>query len=124
MVMIPEKYKNDWAPLETKKTMVHVTPRKNWEGIQQVGYIEPRDPSPQHWAGMKAVFLFDEDKASTPEAKEKMKAYVQKSGEDLVRLYIQTKNQLFKSISPERPDHVMALNPIPLEEIIKVEEVS
>jgi hypothetical protein len=122
-VGITTQYKNDWVSYETDKTLIHVTKKENWEQIQKTGYIQPRDPSPQHWGGMNAIFFYDEDKALAPEFIEKIKKHSKESGEELVRLYIKTHNKLYKSVTKERPLHIMTLGPISLQEIIKSEVI-
>lgn len=123
MNTIPEQYRSDWSPWYTEGLLIHITKKEHWEEIQKHGALEPRDPNPQHWAGMKAIFFFDEDHALTPEALEKMRAHVKKSGEQLVRLYIKTANQIYQSTTSDRAFHIMTLDPIPLKEIIKSEIV-
>lgn len=120
---IPQQYLSDWIPYETDKILIHVTKKENWEQIQKIGRIEPRDPSPQHWAGMKAIFFFDEDKALAPEFLEKMKNHAKESDEELIRLCIKTNNKLYKSITKERPDHIMTLEPVEIKEIVTAEVV-
>ena len=72
---------------------------------------------------MKAVFLGDPDDATAPSA-EKLSKHVKESGEKLIRLYIKTNNQLYKSSWPGREWHIMSLNPILVQDVLKTEIVS
>lgn len=120
---IPKEYLQYWKPWQTDKVLLHVTKIEYWENIQRIGFIEPRDPSPQHWAGMKAIFLGDPDDKSGP-SPEKLSKHVKDSGEKLIKLWIKTNNQLYKSSWPGREWHVMTLDPIPVSQIVKTEIVT
>lgn len=57
---IPQEYRKFWVPFKTRDTFLyHLTVKDNWEIIKTIGYLEPRDPAPKHWAGMHAVFMSD-----------------------------------------------------------------
>ena len=73
---------------------------------------------------MKAIFFFDENYALSPEVLEKMRKHEEESHEHLIRLYIKTKNKLFKSNTKDRQFHIMTLDPIYLKDIIKSEPVA
>lgn len=119
---IPQQYRQYWVPFKTEKVLLHITKAENWKNIQKTGYLEPHDPEPQHWAGMKAVFLGDPNDSAAPSSKGLSK-HVKKTGEKLIRLYIKTSNQLFKSNAPGRAWHVMTLEPISVKDILKTEIV-
>ncbi len=121
---IPSEYLKYWQPYKTSKTLFHLTTKENLKNIQKVGHIEPRDPSPKYWSGMKAVFLADSDDPLYSDSLKHVLAHVKEKHEKLLRLHVRTKNELFKSSDPKRTFQVMSLEPIRIEDIIKVEEVS
>lgn len=50
-------------------------------------------------------------------------AHVKEKGGSLVRLHIKTNKTLYQSVDPKRTNQIMALDPIPLEDILKVERI-
>lgn len=120
---IPERYKKYWIPYRTAKLLVHVTTVRNYSRMQKTGKIEPRDPSPQQWAGMKAVFLSDPQGSLYRRSVRKLLAHIKADRQKLVRLYIRTTNNLYKCNSPGRTFHRMSLNPISTKDIRQVEEI-
>ena len=120
---IPKVYQHLWKPYQTNKTLFHLTTLANWEAITRLGYLEPRDPSPRNWAGMKAIFMADPDDPLYPSSLPHVLAHVKKKEEELVRLHIQTSNQLYRSIDPERTFQVASLDPIPIDQVIDVEPI-
>ncbi len=120
---IPEEYKKFWQPYRTDKALLHLTTKANFENIKKIGHIEPRDPSPKYWAGMKAIFLSDPDDPLYAESLKHVLAHVKEKQEDLIRLHIKTKNDLYKSTDPARTFQVISLDRISSEEILELEEV-
>ena len=120
---IPEEYRKFWEPYITDKTLMHLTTRINLENIKKVGHIEPRDPAPKHWAGMKAIFLSDSDDLLYVDSLKHVLAHVQEKQEDLIRLHIKTKNELYKSTDPARTFQVISLDPISIKEILELENL-
>ena len=121
---IPEKYKQYWQPYKTKKTVFHLTTEINFKHIKKIGHIEPRDPSPKHWAGMKAIFLSNPDDPLYAGSLKHVLAHVKEKHKKLLRLHIKTKNELYKSNDPKRTFQVISLDPISIQEIIKIETLS
>ncbi|KKU48685.1 hypothetical protein A3H10_00950 [Candidatus Uhrbacteria bacterium RIFCSPLOWO2_12_FULL_46_10] len=120
---IPEEYRQYWEPYKTDKVLLHLTTRVNFENIKKVGHIEPRDPFPKHWAGIKAIFLADPDDPLYAESLKYVLAHVKEKHKGLLRLHIKTKNDLYKSKDPARTFQVMSLSPIYFEDIIEIENL-
>lgn len=120
---IPEEYRKYWQPYKTDKILLHLTTKANFENIKKVGHIEPRDPSPKHWAGMKAIFLADPDDPLYIESLKHVLAHVKEKQEKLIRLHIKTKNELYKSTDSARTFQVMSLEPIKIEDVVKIEDL-
>lgn len=118
---IPTEYQKYWIPCETNKVLFHLTTKANFENIKEVGHLEPRDPSPKYWSGMKAIFLADPDDPLYADSLRHVLAHVKEKHEELLRLHIRTKNKLYKSVDPERTFQVMSLEPIDTREIVAVE---
>jgi hypothetical protein len=72
---------------------------------------------------MKAIFLFDASTPSYPKHRERLLVHAKQSGDELVCLYIETKNRLYKSNAPKRTSQIMTLEPIGLREIVRWESV-
>lgn len=53
---IPTHYAEYWEPYQTRNILHHITTKKYVDAIRKRG-LEPRDPSPRPWAGMKAVYM-------------------------------------------------------------------
>ncbi len=120
---IPQEYQAFWQPYESNKTLFHLTTINNLEEIKKAGYVEPRDPAPRNWAGMKSIFMADPDDPIYHDSLPNVLAHAKKKGDQLVRLHINTKNRLYRSIDPERTFQVMSLDPISVDDITDIEEV-
>ena len=120
---IPEEYRKFWEPYRTDKILLHLTTKANFENIKKIGHIEPRDPSPKYWAGMKAIFLSEPDDPLYAESLKHVLAHVKEKQEALVRLHIKTGNGLYKSTDPARTFQVISLDPISSDDILELEEV-
>jgi len=121
---IPDAYRESWVPFQPHAVLEHTTTQGNWEQIKASGYLEPRDPSPYTWAGMRAVFLSDTLDPLYPSRIPRVLAHVRKKGGPLVRLLIRTEHTLFKSLDPERTAQVISLQPIPLSAVVRVEAIA
>ena len=120
---IPKAYQTLWAPFEYDGVLYHLTTKNNLDSIQKVGYIEPRDPAPRNWAGMKAIFMGYADDPLYAPSQKNVHAHIKKKGDKLVRLQIKTTNPLYRSKDPERTFQVMSLDPIPVNDIVSTEEL-
>lgn len=120
---IPKEYREYWEPYRGDKILLHITTKLNFENIKKIGCIEPRDPSPKHWTGMKAIFLSDPDDPLYPASLEHVLAHVKEKHEALIQLHIKTKNHLYRSIDPARTFQVISLDPIDIDDIVKVESL-
>lgn len=115
---IPEEYRRFWVPFKKRDTFLyHLTVRDSWEVIRTIGYLEPRDPAPKHWAGMHAVFMSDPHDPWYQENQKRVQKHVKEKGERLVRLRILTRNELMRCIDPLRTSQVISLDPIFLNEV-------
>ena len=114
---IPEPYAKYWQPFQTGQTLYHITTRQNVQSIKRHG-LEPRDPFPRPWAGMKAVYLADPAEPAFESAKPHVVAHVREKGEEPVLLKIRTNNRLFKSAGPTRLFQVISLDPVPAGDIV------
>ncbi|MDP2676097.1 MAG: hypothetical protein Q8O83_00195 [bacterium] len=121
---IPKQYKQYWHPYKTQKTLFHLTTKINFKNIKKIGHIEPRDPSPKHWSGMKAIFLSDPDDSLYADSLKHVLAHVKEKHEELLRLHIKTNNELYKSNDPKRTFQIISLDRINIKEIIKIEILS
>ena len=121
--LIPIEYKDLWEPYKTDEILYHLTTKENFGDIKKMGHIEPRDPSPKHWAGMQAVFLAEPNDPLYAESLKHVLAHVKEKHEELLRLHIKTNNNLYKSTDPARTFQVASLTPISLEEIVEIEKV-
>lgn len=119
---IPEQYRHLWKPYKTEGVLYHLTPKKNLEDIKSHGGLDPRDPSPKHWAGMTAVFLADPSDPLYEKTLPDVLQHVKDKHEEVVRLHIKTNNDLFKSVDPRRTFQVISLGKISFDDIIEVEE--
>lgn len=117
---IPEQYRKLWEPYNTKSILYHLTSVDSLEQIVSRG-LEPRDPYPNHWAGMKAIFMALPDDSLFKETQKYVAKHVAEKGKDLVRLHIKTQNGLFRSTDPRRTFQVISLEQIAPAEIIKIE---
>lgn len=120
---IPIEYRELWKQYSEHKPLYHLTTKQGLEGIKQIGHIEPRDPAPRNWAGMKAIFMADPDDALYQDSLPNVLAHARKKGDHLYRLTIKTNNQLYRSLDPERTFQVMSLDPIKYEDILDVEDL-
>lgn len=120
---IPTRYRAQWAPAVAIGDLVHHTTTANLTAIQRDGFLEPRDPSPKHWSGLVAVFMADTTDPLYPASLADVLAHVHEKGETLVRLHVQTKNSLYRSVDPARTFQVISLDPIPLTEVAEIEVI-
>jgi hypothetical protein len=120
---IPERYQKLWIAALAVSDLVHHTTSANLAAIEQAGFIEPRDPSPKHWAGLVAVFMADATDPLYLLALTEVLAHVREKDEKLVRLRIRTANTLDRSTDPKRTFQVISLDPIPLREGAEVEVI-
>ncbi len=121
---IPQEYQRLWSPYETDKVLYHLTTKEGLTGIMILGHIEPRDPTPRNWAGMKTIFMADPDDPIYLDSLPNVMAHAKKKGEHLIRLHIKTTNTLYRSTDPERTFQVMSLDPIPVAAIVDQEDLS
>lgn len=119
---IPEAYRSLWEPITTKVILYHMTTRENLPSILAHGLL-PKDPSPKHWAGLKAVFLSLPNDPVFKTAHHDVQAHVAEKGEEVVRLHIKTKNQLYRSTDPKRTFQVISLDQISPDDITMVEDL-
>ena len=120
---IPEQYAPQWESFTTDGVLYHLTSRDSLEEVRRLGHLEPRDPAPKYWAGMRAVFMADPTDPRYEQTLPDVLEHVRSKDEALVRLHIKTHNQLWKSNDPKRTFQVMSLEPITAEDIIEVEEL-
>lgn len=113
---IPEEYRSYWQPFTTKMVLYHLTTEENLQDIQKNGLI-PRDPAPKHWSGLKAVFLSFPNDPLFKKTQKDVTEHVRSKGQNLVKLHVKTKNQLFRSTDPKRTFQVISLDRIPTFEI-------
>jgi hypothetical protein len=123
MERIPSAYRQYWQLFQTDDELYHLTTITNLDSIRKQGLL-PRDPRPKYWEGMEAVFMAYPKDPLYGETQSNVRAHVGEKGKKLVRLHIRTKNQLFKSIDPERTFQVISLDPIFPKDIIKYELVN
>jgi hypothetical protein len=45
--------------------LYHLTTARGLEGMKRMGHIEPRDPAPRNWAGMKSILYQSVDPERT-----------------------------------------------------------
>ena len=123
-IKIPTSYRHFWEPYKGAGMLDHTTTLENWKHIQASGFLEPKDPSPHHWSGIRAVFLSDTQDPLYAARIPRVQAHVRKKGGDLVRLFLAPRErELFKSTDPERTSQVISLDPILVSEVIRVEEI-
>jgi hypothetical protein len=120
---IPAEYRSLWVPALTVAGLVHHTTAANLAAIERDGFIQPRDPSPKHWAGLVAVFMADATDALYRPALADVLRHVGAKAETLVRLHIRSANVLYRSIDTNRTFQVISLDPIPFREVVEVEGV-
>ena len=120
---IPERYRSLWRPALAVPELVHHTTTANLAAIEHLGVIEPRDPSPKHWAGLVAVFMADPNDPLYIRSLTEVLAHVREKDQKLVRLRIRTANALHRSTDPKRTFQVISLDPIPLGEVAGVEVI-
>jgi hypothetical protein len=118
---IPDRYRALWVRAVTVGELVHHTTTENLAAIQSDGFIEPRDPSPKHWAGLVAVFMADAEDALYLPSLVDVLAHVREKDEKLVRLHIRTGNTLYRSIDPKRTFQIITLDPVPFTDVTDVE---
>jgi hypothetical protein len=117
---IPQAYAQYWEPFQTNETLYHLTTSTHLRQIRENG-LEPRDPAPKYWAGMKAIFMgYPSDPGYERNLRDVL-AHVREKGLGLTRLHIKTRNTLYKSTDPARTFQVMTLDPISPTEIVEVE---
>ncbi len=120
---IPKEYRHLWEPYQSNGILFHLTAAEGLKGIRELGYIEPRDPAPRNWAGMRAIFMADSEDPMYQESLPNVLAHARKKGNHLFRLHIKTKNKLYRSTDPERTFQIISLEPIKLADISKVEDL-
>ncbi len=120
---IPNAYQSLWTPFEYDGVLYHLTTKENLASIMKDGYLEPRDPYPRPWGGMTAVYLACPTDPLYEETLPHVLAHVKKKHKHVLRLHIKTGNTLYKSLDPERTFQALSLDPIPVSEIIKTEQV-
>ncbi|MDH4122150.1 MAG: hypothetical protein OEV94_10635 [Deltaproteobacteria bacterium] len=124
---IPDAYLPFWEPYAGPGRLEHTTTLSNWLHIQACGYLEPRDPFPHTWSGMRAVFLSDRDDPHYNTRIPRVLNHVSKKGSPLVRLYLDSPRgrslHLFKSNAEGRTAQVISLEPIAVERIYSMEVV-
>ena len=123
--MIPREYRKLWKPYRPHegKVLYHLTTEVNLRNILKMGYLEPRDPAPRNWAGMKAIFMADPDDPKYEASLKNVFAHVKKKHKKITRLHIKPLGRLYKSIDPSRTFQVISLRPIPVENILEIEKV-
>ncbi len=114
---IPPLYSVYWKPYQTQNLLHHITTKKNVDSIRRHG-LEPRDPSPRPWAGMKAVYMAEPNDPLYDKSEQAVLGHVRKKGENPVLLQIKTNNKLYKSIEPGRTFQVISVDHIGPEEIV------
>ncbi|MGD0510915.1 MAG: hypothetical protein ABSA33_03680, partial [Candidatus Micrarchaeaceae archaeon] len=119
---IPKRYRKFWYKFKTNSVLYHITPRANLKNIMKKG-LEPRDPAPRNWRGMHAVFMGYPRSSEYKPALKNVLAHAKKKSEDVVRLHIRTKQQLYRSSNPSRTFQVMSLDYVPARCIIKIEDI-
>lgn len=120
---ILERYRALWVRAVRVGQLVHHTTTANLAAIERDGFIEPRDPSPKHWAGLVAVFMADATDALYGPALVDVLGHVREKDEKLVRLHIRTENPLYRSVDPKRTFQIVSLDPIAFSDVTDVEVV-
>lgn len=120
---VPKLYSEYWQPYQTSNILHHITLKKNVEAIEKHG-LEPRDPSPRPWAGMKAIFMGEPKDPLYIKSEQAVLDHVRKKGEQPMLLHIKTNNKLYKSIEPKRTFQVISVDPIAPTEIIQYQDLN
>lgn len=120
---IPAEYRHLWVPYTSDKVLFHLTTADGLAGIKELGYIEPRDPVPRNWAGMRAIFMADSEDPIYEQSLPNVLAHARKKGDHLIRLHVKTKNKLYRSTDPERTFQIMSLEPLELNDIVEIEDL-
>ena len=108
--MIPELYKGLWVPVDCDLVVVHFTSKSSLVSILDHGLL-PRDPAPNYWAGMSAVFMADVSHPLFPRVSGHLIKHVRKKG-TVVCLSIKTSQQLYRCTDVLRGFQVVAFQPI------------
>lgn len=115
--MIPHVYRGLWVPvIETDLEVVHFTSKSSLSSILDHGLL-PCDPAPNYWAGMSAVFMADVRHPLFPRVAGHLTKHVRKKG-TVVRLSINTSQQLYRCTDVLRAFQVVAFQPILPSEIL------
>jgi hypothetical protein len=117
--MIPEQWRKFWQPVEiAPSSLVHYTSPENAKAILNSGCIEPRDPAPRDWHGLKAVFMCD---TTDPSYLDRLQLLLTEhffsKSHILHALEISPQTNLFRCTLPERRSYHIALTPIKRESI-------
>lgn len=122
--MIPSEYRDSWEAFESDREFYHLTSEQNFESMRDAGRIEPVDPAPDDWAGMEAVFLLDPADPQFPTHRPDVRDHADANDRShVVRLVIETANTLYRCTEPEETFQVVSLDPISLDDIVRVESV-
>lgn len=120
---VPEPYVKFWKMYVTDTILNHISLHKNIAAIKRNG-LEPRDPFPRPWAGMKAIFMGEPTDPMYSRSEQAVIEHVKKKGERPILLHIKTRNRLYKSVEPRRTFQVISVDPIRPEEIVDFEELA
>ncbi len=97
---IPTGYKKVLAAISNRQcTFITLQLKENVDAIKNCG-LEPRDPAPRPWAGMKVDFMGDPTDPLFKPSEEAVMEHVRQKGKEPVLLHIRTKNKLYKSVEP------------------------
>ncbi len=86
------------------------------------GVLLPRDPAPNQWAGLAAVFLTDPTDPFFEVSYASVINHVRAKHHDVVRLHVRTQNPLWRS-HEEGKSQIISLAPISVAEIMEAERI-
>jgi hypothetical protein len=120
----PKEYKKFWEPYTKGTILQHLTTRENFKNIKEDGVLKPYDPAPKQWAGLAAVFLMDPDDFQHEHAFLSIFSHVREKHMEVVRLHVYTRNFLWRSAHGDQVPQIISLDPIPVSEIVQVDEIN
>jgi len=118
----PQEYRHFWEPYTASSALYHLTTRENYNRIMREGVLLPRDPAPNQWAGLAAVFLTDPNDLFFDVSYASVLNHVRTKHHDVVRLHVRTQNPLWRS-NEGGISQIVSLRPISFSEIINVEHL-
>lgn len=114
MNAIPKEWQKFWVPVTNMpKKLIHFTCPTSAAAIFATGYIEPRDPAPRDWHGLKAVFMCDPDDPTFSNRLDLlMGEHFFTRSPVIDAIEISPEGRLFQCILPERQSYRISLQSI------------